>query len=383
MARVALGLSFVALAVASLGTQARKSVEDVAAELMRRYADAPDIAIGAVVQERLDVRALIVTLRKDTAQPPRLRAALALELAFVAIRDDMQPTPLRNPLAESLAPQDASRNRPKPVVFVDAFNLAFDLASSIGNDAAFSKAWDEVALSMLEGGSEVLPTAIAGHGGSPHLLDTFLDRSRDAFEQGRWHLARASVHERLIAEIVDYEWPTYKGLHQPSGNTVGAQIEGNLTRARTAALAELEKAREDEAFRALAEIHIAEVLRERNKKDDLNDALSHIRAALDGSPDTDTSYLAHLVEGRVQTALGHDREATEAFFAASRAIPDADAAAFNLASRLFLEGNRIQADVLVRHVFATTDTVDPWAFFLMPEYRDWELKLQALRDLRR
>jgi hypothetical protein len=375
--------SLLAFVVACLGAQAQRSPEDVSAQLVRQYEDVPDIAIGRVTQERLDARALVLALRKNTAPPLRLRAALALELAFTALRDDLLPRPLRNPLAEFSTLADASRNRPKPAIFVDVFNTAFELATSVQDDAAFVKAWNEAALAMLEGGSEVSPTSVTGPGASAHLLETFLNRTADAFDKGRWHLARASLHERQIAEIIDYEWPTYKGFHQPSGNTVGAQVDGNLTRARTAALAELETARDDESCRALADVHIAEIFLGRSKKDDLSEALSHVRGAVAASRDRSTLYLAHLVEGRVETALGHGREATAAFIAATQAIPGADAAAFNLASRLFLEGDRLQADALVRQVFAAKDVVDPWAFFLMPEYQDWERKLQALRDRRR
>ena len=383
MAQLIWRVSLFALVITCLGSQTQRSAEAVTAQLLRQYEDAPDIAIRRVTQERLDVRATVLALRKNTAAPIRLRAALGLELAFTALSADLAPTPLRNPLAEWTGLADAGRNRPKPIVFVEVFNSAFELAVSVKDDAAFVSAWQEAALAMLEGASEVSPTAITGSGASAHLLESFLDRTSGTFDKGRWHLARASVHERAIAEIVDYEWPTYRGLHQSSGNTVGAQVEGNLARARTAALAELQKASEDESSRALANIHIAQILLERNKKDDLTEALAQVRVAAGASVNPSTLYLAHLVEGRVEAALGHGREATDAFRVAAQTIPGADAAAFSLASRLYVEGDRLQADTLVRQVFEAKDVTDPWAFFLMPEYQAWEVKLQALRDQRR
>ncbi|HKW03572.1 MAG TPA: hypothetical protein VJN96_27345 [Vicinamibacterales bacterium] len=372
-----------ALAIACLGAQARRSTDDVAAQLMQQYEQTPDVAISAVTRDRVDTRAVVLALRKNTSAPARLRAIFALELAFSAMRDDMVPTPLRNPLADLATGADPSRNRPKPAVFADVFNAASELATSVKNDPAFAKAWNEAALAMLEAGSEVLPATMSRPGTSAHLLEAFLDRNTDAFEKGRWHLARASVHERLIAEIIDYDWPTYKGFHQPSGNTVGAQAEGNLTRAQAAGLAELQKARQHEAYLAQADVHIAEMLLERNKKDDLSEALVYVGEALGRSLDKPTLYLVHLVRGRIEVALGNRREATAEFFASSQAIPDADAATFNLASQLFLGGDLEQANALVRHALAAKDVVDPWAFFLMPEYQDWELRLQALRGQRR
>jgi len=377
MAQAIRRVSFLILVLTCLGAQPQRPAENVSAQLLRQYEEAPETAIRRVVEERLDVRAAVFALRKDTTAPVRLRAALALELAFAGLRDDMAPRPLRNPAA------DMGSSRQKPIIFADVFNAAFDLATSVKDGEPFVTAWHEAALAMLEGGAEVPPTAVTGSGASAHLLETFLDRTVGTFDKGRWHLARASVHERVIAEILDYEWPTYRGSHPASGNTVGALIEGNLARARTAALLELQKAREDEPYRALADIHIAQILLERNKRDDLTEALARVKDAPGLSLAPSTLYLARLIEGRIEEALGRGSEATAAFRAATQTIPGADAAAFSLASRLYLEGDRIQADALVRQVFAARDVTDPWSFFLMPEYETWETKLQAVRVQRR
>lgn len=374
-------LLLVCLETSSLRHVSAKSGFDSSLQLLRDYDAAPADAMRLVVARPESIRGLAEDIKGDVASPRRLRAVFMLELAFASLRDYLAPRTLRNVMSEDFA-APGRKPGPKSPDFVEIFNAAQDLAESVETDVAFRKAWTEAALSMLEGGSEAPPTSI-GMSPSGQLLLSFLDRTAGVFPPGRLHLARAIAHERVVVEGVDYEVPTYQGLHQASAGFAGSKIYGALERARSSALAELVKACQDEPFRALAEVHVAQLLLDRAEKDDLIEAAKHVNRALDASPDPSTQYLAHLISGRVFAAMGRGPDATTAFAAAVSLIPHGDAAALSLAGRLYLEGDRVRSDELVRRVLAAGGSTDPWAFFLMPEYAMWEARLQAVREVRR
>ena len=362
-----------------LRSQAQATDADSVAVLIGRYRESPADAVQQVGIQRLDPRALSSAIKRSTRSTPQLRSAFVLELAFGALRTYTAPRPLLNDSLDDLS-QPPTRPRPRPTDFADVFEVSSDLAASARTNASFTAAWREAALSMLEGAAEVPPQAAGNLGAPSKLLLSFLDRVADTLEPGRLHLARSVVHERAVAAVLDYDLPTFQGFHLPSAAANGALIHGNLERERSAALAELEKARRYDSSRALADVHMAQLFVERGEKGDLELALDRVREAVTLSAGRPTQYLARLLEGRVQSSLGHSEAATKALEAAEALIPGADAASLSLAAHYYLDGRRSRADQLVRRVLTAGTLADPWAYFLMPEYQAWESRIQTLRE---
>ena len=91
-------------------------------------------------------------------------------------------------------------------------------------------------------------------------------------------------------------------------------------------------------------------------------------------------YLLALFRGRALERLGQPDAARQAYRAALDLAPGAHAATISLAALLFRQGERLEADRLIRALLGNPPAADPWLLYWPADYRHAATLVQAMRE---
>ena len=274
-----------------------------------------------------------------------------------------------------------------PQDLYDLFAEAFVTAERLPPGTPFDHAWHRAAVSLLQGMVETGPQRVEhGPGGvmlvSASLGDkgNYLRRMGNRLEPEVATLARAELDEAVIATMVNYNLPTLRGKRTSSSGVVAGGLESSFQTALEGAMSLLASARKVASTREEASVRLGLVTDVRNKKGDTEAALALFRDVEQTGADPWALYLAHLFEGRVLEGQGQLAEAGKAYASALAVIPDAQSGHLALASVLFVQGDAALADTHVEAALASPRSKDPWELYPYGDYRNWPVRLAALRE---
>lgn len=229
----------------------------------------------------------------------------------------------------------------------------------------FDRRWQHAATALLEGA--INPTALDGH----------LRHIGGQFPKEPWFaLARAFVSEQQTAPREVLARSRLAPAGRPNAPDkmppIRAFQEEAARRFQEVSLG-VERLRAEANVRR-ARVHISLARHE--------DAL----LALDGverqTKDPALVYLSHLFRGLALEGLGRKDEAREAWMSALRIGPGAQSALMALATSLFQERRRAEADMLIGGMLEHNDPrVDPWWSYWAGDYRLWYPLIAAVREL--
>ena len=110
------------------------------------------------------------------------------------------------------------------------------------------------------------------------------------------------------------------------------------------------------------------------------DALKHFDRAESLTRDRYVIYLVKYFRGRIAESQRRNEDALEAYRAAVAAWPRAQSATLSLASLLFQNGRRAEAQSLAAAMLeANPQPIDPWKEYVHADNRFWPLLVGKLR----
>lgn len=229
----------------------------------------------------------------------------------------------------------------------------------------FDYRWQLAATALLEG-------AI-----NPNVLEVHLRHIAEQFpDEPRFMLGRALAAEQRTAprEVLAQS----RAPVPPPGRQATAKPSIDWFR-EEAARKYQELAMSVESVRAEAHVRRAHVHIERGRHDDALAALSEVERL---TKDPALIYLGRLFRGLAFDGLRKPAEAQAAYRSALEISPGAHSATLALATSLFRNGQRVEADRLIAALLKHNDPrVDPWWAYWAGDYRFWYPLISGVRGL--
>jgi tetratricopeptide (TPR) repeat protein len=112
-------------------------------------------------------------------------------------------------------------------------------------------------------------------------------------------------------------------------------------------------------------------------------AIEQFEDVVEMTEDPFVLYLAHFLEGHALEQAGDRANAIESYRRALEVVPRAQSASLALAALLFLNDERREAADLVAAALETPLAADPWRAYQSGEFRFWDERFTALREVLR